>query len=98
MQLMLLRLEQQEMQLMLLRLEQQEMQLMLLRLEQQEMQLMLLVQAMAKQLQAPKLADHLAYMAAEADNKAPTLKHTYTEAGEYPHFCLVNPNRSEQSV
>jgi plastocyanin len=53
---------------------------------------MLLVQAMAKQLQAPKLADHLAYMVAEAANKAPTLEHTFTEAGEYPYFCLLHPN------
>ena len=69
------------------------MQLMLLRLEQQEMQLMLLVQAVEKQLEAPKLADHLASMAAEEVNKAAaTSDHIVIEAVEYtlptPICCI----------
>jgi hypothetical protein len=89
MQLTLLRLEQQGMQLTLLRLEQQGMQLTLLRLEQQGMQLTLL-QAVAEQLLALKVADHLAYMVAEAANKAATFDHTFTEVSEYPTpICCI---------
>jgi hypothetical protein len=31
-------------------------------------------------------------VAVEADNKAPTFEHMFTEAGEYPYFCLLHPN------
>jgi hypothetical protein len=43
---------------------------------------MLLVRAVAKQLVALKLADHLAHMVAEAANKAATFDHTLIEAAE----------------
>jgi plastocyanin len=53
----------------------------------------MLLQAVAEQLLALKVADHLAYMVAEAANKAATFYHTFTEAGEYPYFCLLHPNQ-----
>jgi hypothetical protein len=53
---------------------------------------MLLVRAVAKQPVALKLADHLAYMVAEAANKAAIFDHTLIEAGEYPYSYLLHPN------
>jgi hypothetical protein len=51
-----------------------------------------LLQAVAEQLLALKVAAHLAYMVAEAANKAATFDHTLTEAGQYPYFCPLHPN------
>jgi plastocyanin len=51
-----------------------------------------LLQAVAEQLLALKVAARLAYMVAEAANKAATFDHAFTEAGEYSYFYLLHPN------